>query len=84
MSPKAGASGYARMSWRIWPWTSVRRMSLEEEREGGAGVVDAEEVEHGCVEIVDFDFVLDGLVSPVVGGAVGEARFDAAAGHPGG
>ena len=47
-------------------------------------MVDAEEVEHGGVQVVHFDFVFDGLVAALVGGAVGEAGFDAAAGEPDG
>jgi len=37
---------------------------------GAFGVVDAEEVEHGGVEVVDLHFVFDGLVAPVVGRSV--------------
>ena len=47
-------------------------------------MVDTEEVEHGGVEVVDLDFVFDGLVAPVVGCSVANPRFDAAPSHPGG
>jgi hypothetical protein len=52
--------------------------------EGEAFVVEAEEVEDGGVEVVDVDLVLDRTEAEVVGGAVGEAAADAAAGQPGG
>lgn len=47
-----------------------------------AGVVDAEAVEGGGLEVVDVDRVFDDVVAVVVGFAVGDARLDAAAGHP--
>jgi hypothetical protein len=49
---------------------------------GEAFVVEAEEVEHAGVEVVDVDFVFDSLVAIVVGGAVAVAGFDSAAGRP--
>ena len=48
------------------------------------GVVDAKEVEHCGVEVVDLHFVFDGFVSPFVGRTVGHPGFDAAAGEPSG
>ena len=45
-------------------------------------MVDAHEVEHGRVQVVDLDRVLDGSVSEFVGGAVGPAASNAAAGKP--
>lgn len=83
------------MSWRHWPPLSqdlLNDVSVDVseahvsrgEAEGALGVVDAEEVEHGGVEIVDLDFVFYGLVAPVVGCSVANPRLDAAAGHPGG
>ena len=45
-------------------------------------VVDAQQVQHGGVQVVNRDAVLDGLEAELVGGAVGQAAFDAAAGHP--
>ena len=50
--------------------------------EGEFFVVEAEEGEDGGVEVVDVDGVFNGFVAVVVGGAVGEAWFGAAAGHP--
>ena len=47
-------------------------------------VVEAEELEHGGVEVVDVDTVLDGLESEFVGGAVDVSAFNAASGEPGG
>ena len=47
-------------------------------------MVDAKEVEHGGVEVVDLHFVFDGFVSPFVGRAVGHPGFYAAAGEPSG
>ena len=52
--------------------------------EGQPGVVDAEQVQDGGVEVVAVGGVLDGLVRPLVAGAVGDAPLDAAAGQPGG
>jgi len=54
------------------------------EAEGALGVVDAEKVEHGGVEVVDLNFVFDGLVAKVVGRAVSDPWLDAAPGEPGG
>ena len=47
-------------------------------------VVEAEEVQDGGVEVVDVDLIDGGLVADLVGFAVADAAFDAAAGHPGG
>src|SRR5436305_1413201 len=52
--------------------------------EGEPGVVDAEQVQDGGVQVVAVGRVLDGLVRPLVAGAVGDAAADAAAGEPGG
>src|SRR5262245_22224869 len=54
------------------------------EAQGEAGVVHAEEVQHGGVQIVDLDFLVDDVVAVVVGGAVDGAAPDAAAGQPDG
>src|SRR6266404_20739 len=43
-------------------------------------VIDAQEVEHGGVEVVDACDVLDGVVAQIVGGAELRAALDAAAG----
>ena len=47
-------------------------------------VIDSEEVEEGGVEIVNVDGVFDGVKADVVGLAVGDAGFHAAASHPDG
>jgi hypothetical protein len=52
--------------------------------EGELGVVEAEEVKDGGVEVVHVDGIFGDVEAEVVGGAVGEAFFDAAAGHPDG
>jgi hypothetical protein len=44
-------------------------------------VVEAEEVQHGGVPVVDVHGVLDGFVADLVGGSIGEAAFDAAVVH---
>ena len=44
-------------------------------------VIEAELIQDGRVEVVDVDFVFDGLEAEVVRGAVGDAAFDAAAGE---
>src|SRR5262249_58829212 len=49
-----------------------------------AFVVDAQEVEHRRVQVVDLDLVLDGVVAVVVGLAVDRAALDAPAGQPDG
>src|SRR5205823_4674017 len=46
------------------------------------GVVDPQAVQHGGVQVVDVDGVLDDVVPEVVGLAVGDAGLDAAAGQP--
>ena len=52
--------------------------------EGELFVVDAEEVQDGGVDIVDFGVVvwIGRLVTPFIAGAVSGAAFDAAAGKP--
>src|SRR5262245_25571038 len=45
-------------------------------------VVDAQQAQHGRVQVVDLDDVLDGVVAQLVGGAVGGPGLDAAAGQP--
>src|SRR4051812_34124049 len=52
--------------------------------EGQPFVVDAEQVQHGRVQVVDLDLVAHGLVAPLVGLAVGDAALHAAAGQPDG
>src|SRR5713101_2570278 len=47
-------------------------------------VVDAQQVEHGGVQVVHRDDILDGVVAEVVGAAVRDAALDAAAGQPDG
>src|SRR5207249_2153427 len=49
---------------------------------GETGVVEAEEVQDGGVEVVDVDGVLDDAPAKVVGLADDLPTFDAAAGHP--
>ena len=51
---------------------------------GEAFVIEAQEVEHGCVEIVDGRDIDRGFVAEFVGGAVAEGRLDAGSGEPGG
>src|SRR5579871_5871256 len=40
-------------------------------------VVDAEQVKHGRVQVVNFNPAIDSLVAPLIGGAVHCARLDA-------
>ena len=49
--------------------------------EGEFFVVQAEQVKNGGVEVVHVEFAFDGLISPFVGGAVGIAGTDSAAGQ---
>src|SRR5437763_690927 len=49
---------------------------------GQLGVVEAQEVEEGRVQVVDVDLVLDRLEAEVVAGTQGDAGLDAAAGEP--
>ena len=49
---------------------------------GEAFVVNAEEVQHGRLEIVDVDFVLDGVEAEFVARAVALAGLHAATRHP--
>ena len=49
---------------------------------GEFGVVEAEEVKEGGVEVVDVDFVLHGVEAEFVGFAEGGTALDAAAGEP--
>src|SRR5262249_29770364 len=50
--------------------------------EGQAFVVEAEQVQHGGVEVANVDRVFRDVVREVAGLAVNRARLDAAAGHP--
>ena len=43
-------------------------------------VIDAEEMEHGGVDVVAIDRLFDGFVGPFVGGTVADAAFEAAPG----
>ena len=45
-------------------------------------VVEAEQVEHRGVEVVDRNWVLDGSEAKFVGCSVDGSAFDSAAGHP--
>jgi hypothetical protein len=47
-------------------------------------VVDAKQVEHGGVQIMNVNFVLDRFVAVFIGGTVNHASFDSAASHPDG
>ncbi len=49
---------------------------------GQSLVVDAQQMQHRRVQVVDLDLVFDGVVAVVVGGAVDGAALDAAAGQP--
>lgn len=51
---------------------------------GEAFVIEAEEVEHGGMEIVHVEAIGDGGVTDFIGGTVGVAGFRAAPGEPGG
>ena len=48
---------------------------------GQALVIDAEKVQNGGLEVVDVNRIDDGIEAEVVGGAVGDAGLDAAAGQ---
>ena len=52
------------------------------EAERDALVVEAQQVQHRGVQVVDLELVLDDLVAVLVGLAVDRAAFDAAAGQP--
>src|SRR5207249_4911765 len=52
--------------------------------EGQPGVVDAEQVKGGSVEVVPVGRVKSSLVRPLVAGTMSDTAFDAAAGQPGG
>jgi len=45
-------------------------------------VVEAEGVEDGCLDVMHMERILDNMEAKVVGGAIRDARFDSAAGHP--
>src|SRR5947209_1272319 len=45
-------------------------------------VIDAHEVEDGCMEVMDVDFVVIGVPAVIVGRAVGLSAFDAPTGEP--
>src|SRR5262249_25772526 len=51
---------------------------------GQLGVVEAEQVQDGSVQVVDVDRLFDGLVAELVGCAVDMAALDATAGQPNG
>ncbi len=45
-------------------------------------MIQAQQVQHRRVQIVQMDFILHGVVAVIVGRAVAESRLHAAAGHP--
>lgn len=45
-------------------------------------VINAEEMQHGGVEVVNGDNILDRIVAKVIGGSVSHPALDATAGHP--
>ena len=49
---------------------------------GKAFVIETQAMENGGLEVVDVDFVIGDAETEVVGLAINEAMFDAAAGHP--
>ena len=49
---------------------------------GETFVIESQDVQDCCVQIVEVDFVLDGVVAVVVGRTVAESRLDARARHP--
>ncbi|SVE59913.1 uncharacterized protein METZ01_LOCUS512767, partial [marine metagenome] len=49
---------------------------------GEAGVVDAHAVQNGGVEFVEVHGITGDVVAEIIGGAMGDAGLDAAAGHP--
>ena len=51
---------------------------------GEAFVVEAQQVEHGGVEVVDVDNILHGAKAEFIGGTVGVAASSAATGKPAG
>jgi hypothetical protein len=51
---------------------------------GEAGVIEAEQVQEGGMEVVDVDRFFDGAVAELIGGAISHAAFDSAAGEPDG
>ena len=53
-------------------------------RESQPGVVDAQAMQQGGVQVVDVDRIPDDVVPEVVGGAVGDPGPDAPAGQPDG
>ena len=49
---------------------------------GESPVIQSQQIENCGVEVVEVHWVVDGFSSEFVGGAVAEAAFDAASGHP--
>ena len=64
---------HARMALTTLPDTSVRRKSRPWNGYVSRLVIDAQQVQHRGVQVVDVDDVLDGVVAELVGGAVGDA-----------
>ena len=70
------------MSWMTLP-ADVRQAEVAAAVAiGELGVVDAEQVQHGRVQVVDVHRLLDRLEAEVVGRAVDRSALDAAAGQP--
>ncbi len=78
LSPQA----YARISLMTSPVNIGEAHITAAVTEGELRVVDAQQVQHGGVQIVDGHFVLHDFVAVIVGRPEGRAAFDAAAGHP--
>ena len=65
----------ARISFTTWHGSTPRQLGVEAlELDREPLVVDAEQVQHRGVQVVDGDDVLDGGVAEVVGRAVADAR----------
>lgn len=45
-------------------------------------VIQSQLVKDGCMQVVEMDLVLDGIVTIIIGGTVTDARFDASARKP--
>ena len=51
---------------------------------GETCVIETQQMQHGRVQVVHWDAIFDGVISVVVGVAVGKAPFDTSAGQPDG
>ena len=74
--------GYAKISFTIFPWTVGQADVSATEAVGQLFVVDPEQVQDGCMQIVYLQGIFDRPVAPFVGSPKCNAGLHVSPGHP--